>query len=100
HLLDVVGATEAAQLREEVALLDGAGGTFDKEAFLAGRQTPVFFGSAMTNFGVELFLQEFLQLGPPPAPRVASGHTIDPTDSQFRAFVFKIQANMDRAHRD
>jgi len=96
----LVGENEAKTLRDEVELLDGAGGLFDRERFNKGEQTPVFFGSAMNNFGVETFLQEFLELGPPPLPRIAGGQEIDPYDPQFRAFVFKIQANMDRAHRD
>ncbi len=97
---ELVGESAAAQVREEVQLLDGAGGLFDQAAFNRGEQSPVFFGSAMNNFGVEPFLDEFLRIGPPPAARIAGDNVVEPTDPQFRAFVFKIQANMDRAHRD
>jgi peptide chain release factor 3 len=95
-----VGDSEAAQLRNEVDLLDGAGGLFDPASFLRGEQTPVFFASAITNFGLEPFLQDFLKYAPPPMDRQAGDKVIAATDNQFRAFVFKIQANMDRAHRD
>lgn len=100
RLLEAVGQSELKQLNEDIDLLDGAGGTFEKERFLEGLQTPVFFASAMNNFGVEPFLQSFLELAPPPAGRMAAGNMVPATDDQFRAFVFKIQANMDRAHRD
>ena len=65
-----------------------------------GKLTPVFFGSALTNFGVEVFLQNFLKMATTPLPRISQGQTIDPVDNQFSAFVFKIQANMNKAHRD
>ncbi|MEW5850364.1 MAG: peptide chain release factor 3 [Myxococcota bacterium] len=100
QLADVVGEQEAKQLKDEIELLDGAGGTFDRAAFDRGELTPVFFGSALSNFGVEPFLDAFLELGPTPLPRTAGGATVDPKDEQFRGFIFKIQANMDRAHRD
>ena len=66
----------------------------------AGKLTPVFFGSALTNFGVEPFLAEFLRLAPPPAPRNSSKGLIEPASEDFSAFIFKIQANMNKAHRD
>jgi peptide chain release factor 3 len=88
------------QLRQEIALLDAAGHPFDHEAILAGEQTPVFFGSALTNFGVESFLHTFLELAPPPLSRESSAGVIEPTDPAFTGFVFKIQANMDAKHRD
>ena len=66
----------------------------------AGRLSPVFFGSALTNFGVEPFLKDFLRLTPPPLPRVCDEGEIDPFSPDFSAFVFKIQANMNKAHRD
>jgi peptide chain release factor 3 len=100
RLADMVGEKEWAQLRDEIALLDGASSAFDRQAFLRGEQTPVFFASALTNFGVEVFLDHFIDLAPAPLPRMASGTAVDPFDGQFRAFIFKIQANMDRAHRD
>ena len=102
----LVDAATYAQFREEIELLEGAGETFDREAMLRGDVTPVFFGSAVTNFGVELFLDEFVALGPPPAARTAeignarSRVPIDPASEQFSGFVFKIQANMDPRHRD
>jgi peptide chain release factor 3 len=91
---------------DELELLEGAGTNFDREAFARGEVTPVFFGSAVTNFGVELFLDAFVGLAPPPAPRLAlregaSEAALVPSDSeQFSGFVFKIQANMDPRHRD
>jgi peptide chain release factor 3 len=86
---------------DQLELLEGAGADFDRGAMLRGDVTPVFFGSAVTNFGVELFLDAFLAMGPPPAPRVdAEQHLVEPTDPRFSGFVFKIQANMDPRHRD
>ncbi len=84
-----------------IELLEGAGAAFDPAAMLRGDVSPVFFGSAMTNFGVELFLDRFVRMGPSPAPRMdAEHHPVDPTDERFSAFIFKIQANMDPRHRD
>ncbi|MCL2884764.1 MAG: peptide chain release factor 3 [Oscillospiraceae bacterium] len=90
----------AATLRDDVELLDGAGFTFDADAVRHGRLSPVFFGSALTNFGVEPFLQEFLRLTTSPLPRQTADGAINPFDEHFSAFVFKIQANMNKAHRD
>ena len=100
--LDTLLGEEAAQtLRDEVELLDGAGEEWDEERFLAGEITPVFFGSALTNFGVEPFLHSFKGLCPPPGEREATGDvTVSPGDDRFSAFVFKVQANMDPSHRD
>ena len=95
-----IGAQQAESLRGEVDLLDGAGAEFDLAKVHAGKQTPVFFGSALTNFGVEPFLQEFLRMTLPPTSRESSDGTVDPFDPNFSAFVFKIQANMNKAHRD
>jgi peptide chain release factor 3 len=81
---------------EGIELLDGAGEQFDRAAMLSGTTTPVFFGSAVTNFGVQLFLDDFLTMAPAPAPRAGN----DPAGSAFSGFVFKIQANMDPRHRD
>ena len=97
---DTLGERAFGELEEEVALLEGATHPFDRELFLAGKLSPVFFGSAMTNFGVEPFLDRFVDLAPPPMPRVASSGTIEPTAPEFSGFVFKIQANMDPRHRD
>ncbi len=88
------------QLCEEIELLDGAGQEFDMEAVRAGEISPVFFGSALTNFGVETFLKHFLTMTTSPLPRRADTGLIDPFRPDFSAFVFKIQANMNKAHRD
>lgn len=88
------------KLKEDIELLDIAGDDFDIEKVKAGDLTPVFFGSALTNFGVELFLQHFLKLTSSPLPRNSSNGEIDPFSEDFSAFVFKIQANMNKAHRD
>jgi peptide chain release factor 3 len=85
---------------EELAMLDGAGAAFDHPAVLAGKLTPVFFGSAVNNFGVQLLLDAFLEFAPPPQPRSVNGNTIAPGDPGFSGFIFKIQANMDPKHRD
>ncbi|MFN8650591.1 MAG: peptide chain release factor 3 [Gemmatimonadales bacterium] len=98
--LAALGPAALAQLTDELALLDGAGVSFSPEAVLAEKMTPVFFGSALTNAGVELLLHRFLELAPPPVPRRAGDITVDPADPRFSGFVFKIQANMDPRHRD
>lgn len=85
---------------DEIALLSHDGSTFDREAFLSGRLTPVFFGSALNNFGVELFLSSFLGLSPPPRPYLSDKGPVAPASPGFSGFVFKIQANMDPQHRD
>jgi len=85
---------------EEIRMLDGAGASFDRGEVLAGTTTPVFFGSAMNNFGVQLLLDNFLKYSSPPTPRRAGDAMIQPTDPRFSGFVFKIQANMDPRHRD
>jgi peptide chain release factor 3 len=87
-------------LLHDVDLLDAAGHPFSREELLAGSLTPVYFGSALTNFGVEPFLREFLELAPPPGSRESTIGRIEPTDDRFTGFVFKIQANMDPRHRD
>jgi peptide chain release factor 3 len=98
--LEALGADALAKLRESLDLLRIAGTTFDPGQYLSGRQTPVFFGSALTNFGLEPFLQSLLDLAPPPQPRESETGSINPTDEHFSGFVFKIQANMDPRHRD
>ena len=98
-LEDMIGAQKAAALREEVELL-GAGREFDMEAVRNGTLSPVFFGSALTTFGVEPFLEEFLRMTTPPLPRVSDQGEVDVFSEDFSAFVFKIQANMNKAHRD
>lgn len=88
------------QLKEDSELLDIASTQFDQEKVANGALTPVFFGSALTNFGVEPFLEHFLEMTSSPLPRTSDIGTIDPFDQKFSAFVFKIQANMNKAHRD
>lgn len=87
-------------LLEELELLDVAGDPFDKEQVENGMLTPVFFGSAINNFGVQTFLDTFLKLAPAPAPRQTVNGKVEPTESSFSGFIFKIQANMNPAHRD
>jgi peptide chain release factor 3 len=95
-----LGAERAATLREELELLEMAGTPFDLNEVLAGNLTPVCFGSALTNFGVQLFLDHFVKMAPEPQPMESSNGTVEPTDETFSGFVFKIQANMDKRHRD
>lgn len=99
-LLSVIGEEAADKLYEEIELLDGASAEFDLQEVRGGNLTPVFFGSALTNFGVEDFLKHFLQMTTTPLPRKADIGMIDPVENEFSAFVFKIQANMNKAHRD
>ena len=100
NLADVIGEDYLNQLLEEIELLDGASAEFDQELVSKGELSPVFFGSALTNFGVETFLEHFLGMTTPPLPRQSDQGIIDPFSEDFSAFVFKIQANMNRAHRD
>lgn len=99
-LKELLGEELYSTLQDDVELLDGAGGEFDLEKVRHGKLSPVFFGSALTNFGVEPFLENFLQMTTPPLPRKSSAGEIDPFSPDFSAFVFKIQANMNKAHRD
>ncbi len=87
-------------LKDDVELLDGAAYDFDNEKINTGKLTPVFFGSALTNFGVEPFINEFLKLTSSPLARNSTKGLIEPKSDEFSAFVFKIQANMNKAHRD
>jgi peptide chain release factor 3 len=89
-----------ARVLEEVAMLEGAGAAFDHSSILAGLLTPVFFGSAVNNFGVQLLLDAFLDLAPAPQSRTAGERRMEPHDPVFSGFIFKIQANMDPRHRD
>ena len=97
---EMIGADQYAHVRESLDVIREAGTHFDLEAYRAGRQTPVFFGSALTNFGLEPFLQALVELAPSPQPRQSDGGVVAPTDERFTGFVFKIQANMDPRHRD
>lgn len=99
-LQQVLGEQACRKLAEEVELLDGTVGSFDRALFLAGEMTPVFFGSALNNFGVEPFLEAVLDLAPSPLPRETGQGMIDPTSNVFSGFVFKVQANIDPRHRD
>ena len=96
---ELIGEKRHNQLKDDVELL-GAGREFDMAEVQRGELSPVFFGSALTNFGVEPFLEEFLRMTPSPLPRVADCGEIDTFSPDFSAFVFKIQANMNKAHRD
>ncbi|KIN81760.1 peptide chain release factor 3 [Clostridium botulinum] len=97
---DLIGEDLHEKLKEDIELLDIAGDDFDLEKVRVGELTPVFFGSALTNFGVEPFLEEFLNLTQPPLSRESDIGEIDVFSDKFSAFVFKIQANMNPAHRD
>ena len=100
RLDELIGPRQREKLTEDIELLDGAGYSFDLDEVRAGRLSPVFFGSALTNFGVEPFLENFLHMTMPPLPRTTADGTVDPFQPDFSAFVFKIQANMNKAHRD
>jgi peptide chain release factor 3 len=88
------------RVKGEIEMLEGAGHAFDPAAVLAGKLSPVFFGSGVNNFGVQLLLDNFLRYSSPPTPRMSGERSVRPEEEQFSAFVFKIQANMDPMHRD
>ena len=96
----IIGQDYHQQLRDDIELLDGASDELDMERVRIGDLSPVFFGSALTNFGVETFLEHFLKMTTPPLSRKTLDGVIDPFRPDFSAFVFKIQANMNKAHRD
>ncbi len=96
----LIGEYRRRELCEQVELLDGACFDFDLEKVRHGKLSPVFFGSALNNFGIEPFLESFLEMTTSPLTRNAEGGAVDPFDERFSAFVFKIQANMNKAHRD
>ena len=98
--LDELFPDEVAALRHDVELLRNASSPFDLESFLEGRQSPVFVGSAINNFGVQEILQALVEWAPPPQPRDGSSRVVAPAEKTFSGFVFKIQANMDPRHRD
>lgn len=100
NLSSVIGESFAATVHDEIELLDGASAEFDMELVSTGKLSPVFFGSALTNFGVEIFLKHFLQMTSSPLPRNADIGEVNPFSPDFSAFVFKIQANMNKSHRD
>lgn len=97
---NLVGDSLARELRDDIELLEGAASPFDYEHFLKGNQTPVFFGSAINNFGVRELLDAFVEMAPHPGPRDTETREISPFEDEFSGFVFKIQANMDPSHRD
>ena len=99
-LLDEILGTQADELRRDVELIEGAANPFEHEHYLKGSQTPVFFGSAINNFGVKELLDAFVEMAPAPGPRAAVSREVHPYEEPFSGFVFKIQANMDPAHRD
>lgn len=88
------------EFRDELELVQGASHSFNQELYIAGKQTPVFFGSALNNFGVQDLLDAFVSMAPPPQPRKTETRVVEPTEPNFTGFVFKIQANMDPQHRD
>ena len=100
HARELVGESAYAHFIESLAVIGAAGTSYDAAAYRAGRQTPVFFGSALTNFGLEPFLHALVELAPPPQPRQSDSGLVSPVDERFTGFVFKIQANMDPRHRD
>ncbi len=98
--LDQLLGNQARELRDDVELLDGAANPFELQHYLKGDQTPVFFGSAINNFGVKELLETFLEMAPAPTSRPTETRQVSPYEDAFSGFVFKIQANMDPAHRD
>lgn len=99
-LPELLGEQAARELRQEIELLEGAGYPFDQQRYRDGKQTPVFFGSAINNFGVKELLEAFVDLAPGPVARTAKSREVSPLEDHFSGVVFKIQANMDAAHRD
>lgn len=98
--LDQLLGRQADELREDLELLAGAANPFEHDHYLCASQTPVFFGSAVNNFGVQEMLNGFVELAPPPGARATATRDVDPNEEEFSGFVFKIQANMNPAHRD
>ena len=98
--LDEVIGDQADELRTEVELVMGASHEIDLKAYRAGKQSPVFFGSAINNFGVKELLDAFVEYAPPPQPRATVQRIVEPAEDRFSGFIFKIQANMDPQHRD
>lgn len=100
HQLDDLLGSQARELRDDIELLEGAANPFELEEYRKGNQTPVFFGSAINNFGVEELLDALVELAPAPGPRQTETRLVHPEEEAFSGFVFKVQANMDPAHRD
>jgi peptide chain release factor 3 len=99
-LNEFIGETEANELREEIEIIDGVYDHFDRESYLVGDVAPVFFGSAVNNFGVQELLNAFCEISPSPRGRDTDLRKIEPTDEKFSGFIFKIHANLDPKHRD
>ncbi|MCW7754888.1 peptide chain release factor 3 [Desulfobotulus sp. H1] len=99
-VLDKLLGSQADELREDIELLEGAASPFEMHHYLSGSQTPVFFGSAINNFGVRELLDAFVEMAPAPSPRATTTRMVSPDEENFSGFAFKIQANMDPAHRD
>ncbi|MFW8601668.1 peptide chain release factor 3 [Desulfobacterota bacterium M19] len=100
RLAELIGAEEAGELRDDIELLEGAASPYKRADYLSASQTPVFFGSAVNNFGVQELLDAFVENAPPPGPRQAASRMVYPDEEAFSGFTFKIQANMNPAHRD
>jgi len=99
-LVTQVGEKDAAQLREDVELIEGVYGDFNADAYLLGKTAPVFFGSAINNFGVKELLDTFIQIAPPPRSLESTERTVNVHEDKFSGFIFKIHANLDPRHRD
>lgn len=99
-LLEAIGETLLAKLRDDLELIQGAGDGFEREDYLSGKLSPVFFGSAINNFGIKELLEAFINYAPAPLPRPAETRLVDANEPQFTGLIFKIQANMDPKHRD
>lgn len=100
QLNEILGESVAEELRDEIELVKGASHEFNEQDFLAGKLTPVFFGSAINNFGIEELLDYFVSAAPGPQPRLTHEREVKPEEGKFTGFIFKIQANMDPSHRD
>jgi peptide chain release factor 3 len=100
ELVEMVGEAAAEELRSEVKMINGVYPPFEKEEYLSGDLSPVFFGSAVNNFGVKELLDCFVEIAPTPRPRPTEERMVKPTENEFSGFVFKIHANMDPRHRD
>jgi peptide chain release factor 3 len=100
ELDEIVGEQFANELREELVVIDGVYDQFDRERYLSGEVAPVFFGSAVNNFGVQELLDTFIEISPSPIGRESDTRFVEPEDSKFSGFVFKIHANLDPKHRD
>ncbi|MEN9941196.1 MAG: hypothetical protein RL286_692, partial [Bacteroidota bacterium] len=100
QLDQIIGEAPAAELREELDMIEGVYDAFDRERYLAGEVAPVFFGSAVNNFGVKELLDTFCEISPSPRGRESDTRMVEPSDERFSGFVFKIHANLDPKHRD